>query len=74
MWQLTFVAGPTTIQDLQNSLQLDEQVLRFVFLKQPQRPSLPSTFAVSSQASQNLASALGAAEEAAEDEQEEAAA
>ncbi|KAK9837541.1 hypothetical protein WJX84_006000 [Apatococcus fuscideae] len=45
MWQLTFVAAPATIKDLQNSLKLDEQVLRYVFLKQPQRPSYPSTYA-----------------------------
>lgn len=74
MWQISFVAAPNTIQDLQNSLKLDEQVLRYVFLKQPHRPSLPSTFAVSSQVTQKLASELGAAEDAAEDEEEEAAA
>ena len=74
MWQVSFVAASSTIQDLQNSLRLDEQVLRYVFLKQPHRPSLPSTFAVSSQVTQKLASELGAAEDVAEDEAEEAAA
>ncbi len=59
MWQMTFVAGPNTVQDLQDSLKLDEQVLRYTVLKQPQRPSLPSTHAVARQAMQRLVNDLG---------------
>ena len=59
MWQMTFVAAPETIQELQNGLKLDEQVLRYAVLKQPQRPSLPSTYAVAKQAMQRLVNELG---------------
>lgn len=55
MWQITFVASPKVLPELEHNLKVDERVLRHLCMrKQPFGP-MPSTHAVKERVLRNLA-------------------
>jgi len=46
MWQLTFASSPKVLGDIDHSLRVDEQVLRWVFLKRRQIDPLPNPYRI----------------------------
>ncbi len=54
MWQVTFVASPKVLPDLEHSLKVDERVLRHILVKKEPLKAMPSTTTVKRRAVKTL--------------------
>ena len=54
MWQINFLVRPSALPEMNRSLQIDEEVLRWVFVKKRQHPVNPHTHSVANAASRLL--------------------
>ena len=56
MWQLTFMASPSAISELEHGLKVDERILRHLLVKKEPFKAMPNTYKVSKIATRMLAS------------------
>lgn len=56
MWQVTFIASPKVLPDLEHSLKVDERVLRHILVKKDPFKAMPSTATIKRKAMKTLES------------------
>lgn len=54
MWQMSFLVPPAALPEMNRNLQIDEEVLRWVFVKKRQHPVNPNTYTVAKAALRDL--------------------
>lgn len=54
MWQMNFLVRPAALPVIHRNLQIDEDVLRWIFIKKRQHPVNPNTHTVAKQAQRRL--------------------
>ncbi|DBB12331.1 TPA: 28S ribosomal protein S6, mitochondrial [Trebouxia sp. C0006] len=54
MWQMNFLVRPAALPKIHRNLQIDEDVLRWIFIKKRQHPVNPNTHTVAKQAQRRL--------------------